>query len=290
MRAAPIYVGDHLAGAIYESNRTVVFTSATLTVDREFHYLRQRLGLHSQEDRLAELTVPSPFDHQDQLLLCIPTDMPLPGEQGYLESLCAAVADIAECAGGGTLVLFTAYSTMMAAHELLLPRIQEMSLELLCQQLSGERTQLLEELRRDRGTVLLGVKSFWEGVDVPGEALRCLVMAKLPFAVPSDPVIEARCEHLESQDIDSRTTYYIPQAILGFRQGLGRLVRTRRDRGVAFVLDRRLLTRAYGRRFLDSIEGCTLVCKPLPTCLDRAADWLARRFSSRRDEREHSDG
>jgi len=280
MRSAPIYVGGHLAHAVYDANKTVVFTSASLTVDREFHYLRQRLGLDAHEHRLAQLMLPSPFDHRDQLLLCIPTDMPLPGEQGYLEAACSAIADIAGCAGGGMLVLFTAYSTMMAAHERLAPAMRDLKLNLLCQELSGERTALLEELRRDRGTVLLGVKSFWEGVDVPGEALRCLVMAKLPFAVPSDPVIEARCEHLESHGIDSRTTYYIPQAILGFRQGLGRLLRTRRDRGVAFVLDRRVVVRTYGSRFLDSLEGCSLVREPLPACLERAEHWLRRRANA----------
>ncbi|MGD8237925.1 MAG: helicase C-terminal domain-containing protein [Armatimonadota bacterium] len=274
MRSAPIHVGGHLAQAVYEANKTVVLTSATLTVDREFHYLRQRLGLDAHEHRLAELTVASPFDHREQLLLCIPADIPLPSEPGYFDTLCSAVADIAACAGGGTLVLFTAYTTMRAAHERLLPAMRELKLNLLCQELSGDRTELLEEFRRDRGTVLLGVKSFWEGVDVPGEALRCLVMAKLPFAVPSDPIIEARREHLERQDIDSQNTYYIPQAILGFRQGLGRLIRTRRDRGVAFVLDRRVLVRGYGRRFLNSIQRCRLVSDPLSDCLGHTESWL----------------
>lgn len=277
MKRAPIYVGEHLKNAVFDPKRALILTSATLTVDTQFHYLRQRLGLESQEHRLAELTVASPFDHRRQLLLCIPTDMPLPNEHNYLESVCSAVTDIAERAGGGTLVLFTAHSTMAAAYERLLPRMRQLKLDLLCQEVSGARTELLEELRRDRRTVLLGVKSFWEGVDVPGAALRCLIVVKLPFAAPSDPVIEARCEHLESQDIDSRSTYYVPQAILGFRQGLGRLVRTRRDRGVAFVLDRRLLVRAYGRRFLNSIERCSVACEPLATCLERAGSWLRRR-------------
>jgi ATP-dependent DNA helicase DinG len=147
-------------------------------------------------------------------------------------------------------------------------------LELLCQDVSGSRGELLDRLKRNRGTVLFGLKSFWEGVDVPGEALRCVIIAKLPFGVPDDPVIEARREHLEGIGIDSQNAYYIPQAIIGFRQGFGRLIRTRTDHGAVVVLDRRLLVRPYGQRFLGSLEGYTLVREPLEGCLRAVQEWV----------------
>ncbi|MFQ6099269.1 MAG: ATP-dependent DNA helicase, partial [Armatimonadota bacterium] len=275
LRSAPICVGDALADRLYSRKKTVVFTSATLTVDRRFDYFRQRVGLDSHADRLVELRVPSPFDFARQLLLCIPTDMPLPSERAYQEALWASILGLARAAGGGTLVLFTARTTMHRAYEELQPRLEAEGLQLLCQDISGSRSDLLDRLRRSDGTVLFGVKSFWEGVDVPGYALRLVVIAKLPFSVPTDPLIEARREHLERRGVDSQNDYYIPQAIIGFRQGFGRLIRRRTDRGVVAVLDRRMLTRAYGRRFLESLDGYALLCRPLEACVAAAERWLA---------------
>ena len=139
---------------------------------------------------------------------------------------------------------------------------------------SGPRWWLLEQLRQHDNTVLFGLKSFWEGVDVPGSALRCVVLCKLPFAVPDDPLVAARMEAIERDGGNAMAEYYFPEAILGFKQGLGRLIRRQTDRGVVFVLDPRLLTRNYGPRFFRSIQRCGLVRETLETCLEQAAEWL----------------
>jgi ATP-dependent DNA helicase DinG len=276
LRSAPVTVAEALQEHLYSHKAALVLTSATLTVDRRFDYLRQRLGLDAEAHRLVELQVPSPFDFRAQLLLCVPTDMPLPSEHAYREGMWASILQIAEAARGGTLVLFTARTTMAEAYDQLLQHMKAADLELLCQDVSGSRGELLDRLKRDRGTVLFGLKSFWEGVDVPGEALRCVIITKLPFGVPDDPVIEARREHLEGIGIDSQNEYYIPQAIVGFRQGFGRLIRTRSDHGAVVVLDRRLLVRRYGQRFLGSLEGYTLLREPLEGCLRGVEEWLGR--------------
>ncbi len=267
LRAAPVDVGPALAETIYREDATVVMTSATLTVEGRFDYLRQRIGLDSEAHRLLELDVPSPFDFAEQLLICVPTDLPLPGDPGFERASSEAVFAAATAARGGTLCLFTSRQSMTDAFESLAGRLAEESLTPLCQDVSGERTDLLNRLREDDGAVLFGLKSFWEGVDVPGEALRCLVMVKLPFAVPSDPIIEARQERVEEQGLDGYNAYYVPNAIIGFRQGIGRLIRTKSDRGAILILDRRLLLRRYGRRFLASAPpSCRVLCEPLAEC------------------------
>lgn len=278
LRAAPVDVGPALAETVYREDATVVMTSATLTVEGSFDYLRQRIGLDSEAHRLLELNVPSPFDFGEQLLMCVPTDLPLPGDPGFEQASSDAVFAAATAARGGTLCLFTSRRSMTGAFESLAERLQEQSLAPLCQDVSGERTDLLNRLREDEGAVLFGLKSFWEGVDVPGEALRCLVMVKLPFAVPSDPIIEARQERVEEQGLDGYNAYYVPNAIIGFRQGIGRLIRTRMDRGAVLILDRRLLLRRYGRRFLASAPpACRVMCEPLAECAGAIRQMLRTR-------------
>ena len=277
LRAAPIDVGPALQSALYEGLRTAVMTSATLTVDDDFDYLRQRLGLDAEADRLLELAVPSPFDFPNQLLLCIPSDLPLPGERSFDEACHEAIAGAAEAAAGGTLCLFTSRESMARAYDRLRPRLERGGLTPICQDLAASRTAALEALRDDPTAVLFGVKSFWEGVDVPGEALRCLVMAKLPFAVPSDPIVQARQERIEEQGRNGYDEFYVPNAVIGFRQGIGRLIRTRTDRGAVFVLDRRILLRRYGTRFLQSIPACRVERGPLGACLAQTSAMLGVR-------------
>jgi Rad3-related DNA helicase len=274
LRAAPIDVGPALEEALFEGLSTAVMTSATLTVEDSFDYVRQRLGLESQSDRMLELAVPSPFDFESQLLMCIPSDLPLPGERDFDEACRDAVHGAALAARGGTLCLFTSRDTMTKAFEQLRPRLEAEGLTPLCQDVAASRTAALEVLRDDPRAVLFGVKSFWEGVDVPGEALRCLVVVKLPFAVPSDPIVQARQERVEERGLNGYDEYYVPNAVIGLRQGIGRLIRTKTDRGVVFVLDRRILLRRYGQRFLQSIPACRTERGPLRTCLEQARAML----------------
>jgi ATP-dependent DNA helicase DinG len=170
--------------------------------------------------------------------------------------------------------LFTARSRMEKAFETLGPQLRDQGLRPLCQDLSGPRWWLLDQLRQHDDTVLFGLKSFWEGVDVPGSALRCVILAKLPFAVPDDPIIEARQEHVRRLGGNPISDYYIPEAIVGFKQGVGRLIRARTDKGVVFVLDPRLWTRSYGRRFFRSIQRCAVSRNTLADCLAEAQVWL----------------
>jgi ATP-dependent DNA helicase DinG len=272
LRAAPVDVGPALSEALYRDAGTVVLTSATLTVEGAFDYMRRRVGLDSERERLVELTVPSPFDYPNQLLMCVPTDIPLPGDARFAEVSHEAIFGAATAAGGGTLCLFTSRDSMVRAHKALAPRLAGQSLNLLCQDVHGTRTALLERLREDRRAVLFGLKSFWEGIDVPGEALRCLVIVKLPFAVPSDPVIAARQERVQEEGHNGYDEYYVPNAIIGFRQGVGRLIRTQTDRGAVLILDRRVLLRRYGPRFLASVPECRVLRARLERCVEAVGE------------------
>jgi len=276
LRAAPVEVGAQLEEALFSGSKSAVLTSATLTVEKSFSYVRQRLGLSEDKRPLAEVRVPSPFVLTEQLLLCVPSDLPLPNEPGFAAASHEAIRELVTLSQGGALALFTSRHSMLQAFAALEPPLAQVGVEVLCQGESGPRSALLDALRAGaRPTLLLGLKSFWEGVDVPGEALRCLIIVKLPFAVPTDPLIEARCEHLEREGLNSHHHYYVPQAVISFKQGFGRLIRTKTDRGVVAVLDGRLLVRAYGRRFFHSLQRCALVREPWPECLRAAGDWLA---------------
>jgi predicted DnaQ family exonuclease/DinG family helicase len=276
LHCVPIHVGELLRERLWDCKRTVIVTSATLTADGTFQHIRQRLGLDAVGHRVTEAVVPSPFDYQNQLLMCIPSDSPLPDDPAYAPAAGQAIAALAAAAGGRTLALFTSNASLQQTCDQVEPQLACEGIAVLCQGRDGPRHALIERLRTEDRVVVLGTKSFWEGVDVPGEALECLVIARLPFPVPTDPVIEARSEHLRSLGVDAMRLYYIPQAIMGFKQGVGRLIRSSADRGVVLVLDKRLLLREYGARFLRSIPQARLVSGPLDDLLTEAALWLRR--------------
>ncbi len=273
--AAPIQIGPVLRDAVYNRRQAVIMTSATLTVDDSFEYIRQRLGLRD-EPGLVERMVPSPFDMPTQLLMCVPDDIPISGEPGYREAIADGIVSIAHTVRGGMLVLFTSRKEMDAVFDQTDERLRDLGLAPLCQHNSGPRTSLLTRMRSAGNVVLFGLKSFWEGVDVPGEALRCVVVTKLPFAVPSDPIIEARCEQVNRDGLNASTDYYFPEAIIGFKQGVGRLIRTTTDQGVVFVLDKRIIVRNYGSRFLESVPRGSFVTGTFAECLEETHRWLGR--------------
>ena len=196
--------------------------------------------------------IDSPFDYARQALLCLPTDMPLPSAPGYQAALDRCLLALAQATKGRMLVLYTSHSGLRESYHALRRPLGERGIALIGQGLDGSRHRLLEALRDPDGpTVLLGTRSFWEGVDLPGPALSCVAIARLPFDVPSDPVFAARSERFDEPFLD----YSVPRAVLRFRQGVGRLVRTRADRGVVVALDGRLTGRRYGERFLDALPA-----------------------------------
>jgi ATP-dependent DNA helicase DinG len=255
LRAAPIDVSaiirEHLLGRMHAT----VLTSATLAVDGSFDYIRQRLGI----DEATEIRVPSEFDFARQSLLYLPRRMPAPRAPDYSDAVARQVEEILRRTEGRAFVLFTSYAMMHAVHEML---VGTLPYPLLVQG-TAPRSSLLTSFRSTPHAVLLATSAFWQGVDVVGEQLSCVIIDKLPFASPGDPITAARIEAVTASGCDAFSDYQVPLAILSLLQGLGRLIRHRSDRGVLAVLDPRVRTMGYGRRFLAS-------CPPAPVTQDLA--------------------
>lgn len=260
-------VSDILRHELFEKKGSVVLTSATMTTQHSFDYLRERLGV----DDADELILGSSFNYAASTLLCIPADMPEPGQQGHQRCLEQALIDMCSASQGRALVLFTSHSALRSTYKVLQPKLEERGILVLGHAIDGSRHRILNQFKQNTRAVLLGTTSFWEGVDVIGDALSLLVITKLPFSVPSDPVFAARAEQFD----DGFEQYSVPQAILRFKQGFGRLIRSHQDRGVVAILDRRVLTRSYGSAFLESLPTCQVRQIALSDIPGEAARWLA---------------
>jgi ATP-dependent DNA helicase DinG len=255
LRAAPIDVSAIIREQLLGRMHATVLTSATLAVDGSFDYIRQRLGI----DEATEIRVPSEFDFARQSLLYLPRRMPPPKAPEFSDAVARQVEEILQRTEGRAFVLFTSYTMMHAVHEMLMGRVPYP----LLVQGTAPRSALLTSFRTTPHAVLLATSSFWQGVDVVGEQLSCVIIDKLPFASPGDPITAARIEAVTAAGRDAFGEYQVPLAILALLQGLGRLIRHRSDRGVLAVLDPRLRTMGYGRRFLAS-------CPPAPVTQDLA--------------------
>ncbi len=242
---APLQLDEYLRQHLYNRLDSLVLTSATMTTGGSTQYLRNRLGLNDAD----ELQVTSPFDYEQNALLILPSDVPEPNVAGFERASHEAILQTAVAAEGRTLVLFTSLAAMNAARLALADRFAEHRLSLRTQHEDGSAEQLAEQLRSFERTVVFGAGAFWEGVDVPGPALSALVITKLPFAVPTDPIVAARSETFDNAFMD----YSLPQATLKVRQGFGRLIRSKSDRGVCVLLDRRVTSKRYGRLILDTL-------------------------------------
>jgi predicted DnaQ family exonuclease/DinG family helicase len=264
--SAPLDVAPLLQEHLYAEKNSVVLTSATLTSQGSFDYIRQRLGLEDAR----ELLLGSPFDYQRAALILLPKDMPEPGTREYQEIIHHALFELCKSSQGRALVLFTSHASLQAAHTAIREPLGQGGIAVLGQGIDGAPQQLLDALKRNPRSVILGTASFWEGVDVVGEALSLLVMARLPFSVPNEPVFAARSALFE----EPFTQYALPQAVLRFKQGFGRLIRTKTDRGVIVVLDRRIKSKRYGQAFLDSLPPCRLEEAPLAELPTLATAWL----------------
>jgi ATP-dependent DNA helicase DinG len=248
--ASPVEIADTLRAHLFETKDTVVLTSATLSAAGTFAYIKGRLGL----DASSELLLDSPFNFEEQAMLYISPGLEDLQASGYQEKFEEELRAILSITKGRTLVLFTSYGQLRKTAESLRSAMPEIGF--LCQ---GEMPayRLIEQFKELPNTVLLGTASFWQGIDVPGDALQCVVIAKLPFAVPDDPIIEARMERLRNPFWE----YQVPQATLLFRQGFGRLIRTKTDKGAVAVLDSRIMTKNYGKWFMRSIPKCRVTDK-----------------------------
>ena len=266
---APLDVSGPLREHLFSRCDSVVLTSATLTIEGSFGYIRERLGL----PEARELLVPSPFDYASSTLLCVAEDLPEPGEPGYQRQLNEVLVPLLRATRGRAMVLFTSHSALQSTYRAIKRPLETAGILVLGQRIDGSPRQLVERLKSRPETVVLGTNSVWEGVDIPGEALSVLVIAKLPFSVPTDPVFAARSE----QFADPFQEYAVPQAVLRLKQGFGRLIRSRTDYGVCVVLDRRILSRRYGRTFLRSLPDCRLEVTTLAELPSKASEWLHRR-------------
>ena len=249
MQATPIDVSEILHNLVWDQIPTAVLTSATLTVQGGFEHLRKRLGLGDAGHGARELVVPSHFRYEKQALLYLPPQMPDPRAAEFPEAAALTIERILRITRGRAFCLFTSYSQMRALYERLLPVLDYPIL------LHGTapRKALLEEFRVTPNAVLFGTASFWQGVDVQGEALSCVIIDRLPFAVPSDPVVQARMKAIEEAGGRAFTEYQVPEAVLTLKQGFGRLIRSLEDRGVLVLLDPRVRTQRYGQTFLQSL-------------------------------------
>lgn len=254
---SPLDVSPQLKEKLYSRCQTVVMTSATLAVKKSFNFLKSGLGLEENE-RVTDLILPSPFNYKEQALLAIPTDIPEPVERGYSEKLSPIILEAVKASRGNALILFTSYSLLDAVYKKIGEELGELGIIPL-KQGNLPRARLLDRFRIEDNSVLFATDSFWEGVDVPGDALRLVIITRLPFKVPTEPIIEARVEHMESRGINSFIEYTVPVAVLKFKQGFGRLIRTKTDRGVVLVLDKRIISKHYGKFFLDSLPKCKKV-------------------------------
>ncbi|MBE9503559.1 MAG: DEAD/DEAH box helicase family protein [Proteobacteria bacterium] len=253
---SPLSISETMNKNVYNVFKTVVLTSATLSVGGKFDYIKERIGLSLAEGkRLSELLLASPFDFRKQAFVSVPTDLPSPKDKGFKDGLVNLISQSLTISDGRAFVLFTSYKLLNETFNKLNVNSLLSGYKMMKQ---GEepRHVLLQRFKHDKKSIIFGTHSFWEGVDVPGDALMNVIITKLPFSVPDTPVIEARTEMIEKKGGNAFMDYLLPQAALRFKQGFGRLIRSKSDRGAVLILDSRVINKSYGKVFLKSLPEC----------------------------------
>ncbi len=266
LNSVPLSVADILQDQLYSRLESLTLTSATLSTEGSFTFIRDRLGLPDA----AALQVPSPFDYESSTLVAVADDIPEPNQQGHQKMLQRALIEACLASRGRAMVLFTSHSALQNSYYAIKPALERQGIQVLGQRVDGSPRQLIERLRDVPETVLLGTNSFWEGVDIVGDRLSLLVITRLPFSVPTDPVFAARSELFDNPFIQ----YAVPQAILRFKQGFGRLIRSSQDRGVVAVFDRRVISRRYGRAFVASLPPVRVLEAGHVDIANATREWL----------------
>lgn len=261
---AALDISNFLNEHLFSPQRTSVLCSATMATARSFNFLKRRLGLENQENKMKEEIFDSPFNYKERTLFVVPTDLSLPSSPEFMSECAQVMAEAIEISKGSTFLLFTSYDMLQSCYRAL--NQTELSKRYpFLKQGDLPRHLLLEQFKRREGSVLFATDSFWEGVDVPGEALRCVIIAKLPFSVPSDPLYEAYAQSLEKEGLDPFFDYSVPNAVIKFKQGFGRLMRKNDDRGCVLCLDHRIVKKSYGKHFLNSLPDCKTCFAPKET-------------------------
>ena len=279
MYMAPLNIGEILHEKLYKQLQTAVFTSATLAVNREFSYFLQRSGImHLDSERIETLRLDSPFDYGEQVFLGIPAYFPPPVGRDNIDHANEAtrqlVRRLAKELPRGTLGLFTSYSALNEVYEGVSSDLQMVRIPLLAQGKDGGRHVILNRFKDEAPAFLFGTDSFWEGVDVPGEALELLLITKLPFDVPTDPIFQAKKEMIEKRGGNAFYELSVPEAVIRFRQGFGRLIRSRRDFGAVLVLDTRVIKKSYGQVFLRSLPARSVTLADEDELMARLKQWF----------------
>ena len=254
LNAAPLNINIVLQDLLFSKEFPVILTSATLSVSGSLDYYRERVGFING----AETVLDSPFDYERQVRMYLSKKIPMPNDDGYMEAMCHNIKHFIEATHGKAFVLFTSYYMMEQTAESLRDFFEDKGLNLHVQGEGKSRTAMLNEFREDVNSVIFGTSSFWMGVDVPGESLSNVIITKLPFAVPTHPLIQARSERLEKDGKSSFMHYQLPEAILKLKQGVGRLIRNTTDTGIIVILDSRVITKRYGSMFIDSLPKCQM--------------------------------
>ncbi|QGQ46662.1 ATP-dependent DNA helicase DinG [Metabacillus sediminilitoris] len=274
--AQPLQVSDFLADKFFANKQSVILTSATLTVNKSFSYIVEALGLTDFYPKQLQLS--SPFQFKNQVKMFIPSDMPLVNEvtlDEYSEAVAANIGSLALITDGKILVLFTSYEMLKKTYQLLKEDETLDEFIIMGQGTgSGSRSRLAKNFRQFEKAILLGTNSFWEGIDFPGDELNALMIVRLPFASPEEPIVEAKSKQLEENGINAFYHYSLPEAVLRFKQGFGRLIRKESDKGILFVLDNRIVTTKYGRAFLDSIPNIDIENKPMHLLTHSIEEWM----------------